>query len=413
MHARGIRRSSTAALTLLLLGAPLAAQQTVRLPQRDRPLSERPADVFAIGREEGRSWEMFSGVRGVAFDRADNLYVLDGQNTRVVVFDAGGRFVREFGRRGSGPGELQAPTGIAVTSDGSVVLADLANRAFVLFTPAGEYIRNVPFSNEAGMPTAMQADPRGGVLTRASPLRMSEPTGPGDNVARILRQPLTAVGEPSPMLSFAITPPQVIQTGSGDTRGMVRISAEPVFSARASFGVLPDGGIALHKDAEYSVLIHDGSGNHIRTIEREYRLRKVTKKDQEAYEERREQARASGADRSNSIVINMNGSGGSAPPAGAMPQLPFSVNTTFAAYMSAITTIRTDPLGRLWIQRRHEDGTDRGPIDLVDAGGRYIGTLPPQQLPTAVSASGLAAWVIRDDMDVERVVVRRLPTAWH
>jgi hypothetical protein len=49
----------------------------------------------------------------------------------------------------------------------------------------------------------------------------------------------------------------------------------------------------------------------------------------------------------------------------------------------------------------------------VDANGRYIGTLPAQPLPNAVSASGLAAWVTTDDeLGVERVTVRRLPAGW-
>ncbi|MGH7464983.1 MAG: hypothetical protein ACREK1_07395, partial [Longimicrobiales bacterium] len=82
-------------------------------------------------------------------------------------------------------------------------------------------------------------------------------------------------------------------------------------------------------------------------------------------------------------------------------------------FMSVVTSIRTDPQSRIWVQRRGADGKAAGPIDLMMPDGRYIGTLPPQELPGAVSASSLAAWVVTDaELGVERVVVRRLPASW-
>lgn len=47
-----------------------------------------------------------------------------------------------------------------------------------------------------------------------------------------------------------------------------------------------------------------------------------------------------------------------------------------------------------------------GPIDLIAADGRYIGTVTGQRIRVAVSLSGRAAYIERDDMDVEKVVVR-------
>src|SRR5688572_1248692 len=102
-------RTCVAAIALI---APvtLAAQQRVQLPARDKILSEKPAVVYSIGKEEGADWEILSGVRSVAFDARDNLYVLDGNNYRVLVFDATGKYVRSISRQGEGPGELMAPT---------------------------------------------------------------------------------------------------------------------------------------------------------------------------------------------------------------------------------------------------------------------------------------------------------------
>ena len=112
---------------------------------------------------------MFSRIEQVAFDRADNLYVLDGGGNRVVVFDRTGKYVRQFGKQGGGPGEFQAPFGMTVLSDGSVAVADLAARTYSLFGANGRYQRSVPFLNDY-MPMALGSGglaphPRGGVVT--------------------------------------------------------------------------------------------------------------------------------------------------------------------------------------------------------------------------------------------------------
>lgn len=85
---------------------------------------------------------------------------------------------------------------------------------------------------------------------------------------------------------------------------------------------------------------------------------------------------------------------------------------TFNEYMPVLAGMYADPRGRLWVQRTgREVGTD-GPIDLISANGQYIGTLVGQKLPAAVSPTGRAAYIERDEMDVEKVVVKKLPANW-
>jgi hypothetical protein len=62
------------------------------MPAADAPLRGTMRTVFAVGTAEGREWEVFGTVGDVAFDAAENLYVLDRPNKRVVVFDSAGRF---------------------------------------------------------------------------------------------------------------------------------------------------------------------------------------------------------------------------------------------------------------------------------------------------------------------------------
>jgi len=74
-------------------------------------------------------------------DGDENVLVSDYHNCRIQVFTRDGKFVREFGRSGSGDGELNLPGGIAVGVDGIVYVADCGNHRIQVFSRAGEYLR--------------------------------------------------------------------------------------------------------------------------------------------------------------------------------------------------------------------------------------------------------------------------------
>lgn len=414
-----LHRSVLTALVFMGETALVAAQH-VQLPVRDVQLSDAPADVWTIGAIEGADWEMFSGIRSVAFDRSDNLHVLDGQNLRVLVFDAAGRYQRQFGSRGGGPGEFQAPVSMTVLANDEVVVNDLGNRVWIIFDPSGAFVRSVPHHQSVGMPLGtMHAHPLG-ILSRAAPVGRGPDAAPGE--VSVFIQPLVPNAAPITLLGIPAPPPQVIDRSSGDgERRIASIRMDPVFGSRPSYGALPDGGVALHADTEYTVRVVDRAGGPVRTITRAIEPRQVTEEDREQWQERQR----SGEGISGSTIavrvdagagsrsVSIGGAGGGARQPAGGPAMTFDLaNTPFAETMAVVTGLRTDPAGRIWVQRRAADATDAGPIDLITAAGHYIGTLPPQPLPGAISASGLAAYVERDELGVERVAVRRLPAGW-
>jgi hypothetical protein len=84
----------------------------------------------------------------------------------------------------------------------------------------------------------------------------------------------------------------------------------------------------------------------------------------------------------------------------------------FADTTPALRGLRVAPSGKLWVERTGPVVGESGPIDLVTPEGQYLGTITGSALPDAISRSGLAAYIERDDDGVERVVVRRLPEGW-
>ena len=86
---------------LAALGAVRSAgQEVVELPAEDRPLDGAFEEVYRIGSFGGEEWETFGSVAGMTFDEAGNLYVVDGQASRIVVVDREGALVRTVGNAG-------------------------------------------------------------------------------------------------------------------------------------------------------------------------------------------------------------------------------------------------------------------------------------------------------------------------
>lgn len=77
---------------------------------------------------------------GLAYDRARaRLYVADSAAHRVWIFAGGGQQLGAIGRRGTGDGEFNFPTHVAVGRDGTVYVTDGLGFRIEFFTPDGAY----------------------------------------------------------------------------------------------------------------------------------------------------------------------------------------------------------------------------------------------------------------------------------
>jgi DNA-binding beta-propeller fold protein YncE len=105
----------------------------------------------------------------VAIDRDDALYALDAASGRVARFAPDGSAVT-FGGRGSGEGQLQDPSGLAVR-DGTIVVADAGNARIQLFDGEGTFLEGWPVTEWEGLaaPEADVAIDDGGTVWASSP----------------------------------------------------------------------------------------------------------------------------------------------------------------------------------------------------------------------------------------------------
>ncbi len=85
----------------------------------------------------------FWGPRDVALDGQGRVFIADTGNKRVRVYRLdGGMASHEYdiGGGGSGPGELDEPSGLAIHSDGRLFVADTWNRRVAVFDVGGGHI---------------------------------------------------------------------------------------------------------------------------------------------------------------------------------------------------------------------------------------------------------------------------------
>jgi DNA-binding beta-propeller fold protein YncE len=78
---------------------------------------------------------------GVAIDPKGNVFVADTHNHRIQEFTNTGKFIREWGDRGTGNGQFDFPRGIEIDPKGNVFVADSGNDRIQKFTNTGKYIR--------------------------------------------------------------------------------------------------------------------------------------------------------------------------------------------------------------------------------------------------------------------------------
>jgi sugar lactone lactonase YvrE len=92
----------------------------------------------------GEGPDTFSGPSDVAIAANGDIFVADGHaamsNGRIVKFSKDGKFIKAWGKTGSGPGEFNVPHSIAMDSRGRIFVADRSNSRLQIFDQDGKFI---------------------------------------------------------------------------------------------------------------------------------------------------------------------------------------------------------------------------------------------------------------------------------
>jgi sugar lactone lactonase YvrE len=99
----------------------------------------------------------FNQPNAVAIARNGDIFVSDGHtpgkdNARVVKFSKDGKFIKQWGGHGSGPGQFEVPHALAFDSKGRLFVGDRANNRIQIFDQDGKFLDQwIQFGRPSGI----------------------------------------------------------------------------------------------------------------------------------------------------------------------------------------------------------------------------------------------------------------------
>lgn len=329
------------------------------------PLAGQDATVRTLTPVRSFSAEGFSRVRGVQELPDGRVLVADQREAALYSVDFDRQERTLLGRRGEGPGEYQAPTGLYPFRGDSVLMVDLQNGRFAIVSPDGSIGRTEPLFGR-GISIPEGSDRRGNrYWDQTTAVRMEKRTDPSADQAPVVRY--DAVRQDLDTLAYLTIPGP---------------SNPNAFPAWDDWAVGPEGWVAIVRNQdEYRLdwVEPDGTVRKGSPVEGFHPLR-VSDADQRAFQE------SGGGTPRGSVRI---GTGPARKPS------PIDVPDRFPPAK----------LGRIWVTfdgraivERHVHLEDEEPLfDLFDATGVRTGSfrLPEGREIVGTGPSGIFA--VRED----------------
>jgi hypothetical protein len=245
--------------------------QVVYNPKNPSPLPGTTCQLIlreelCIGDEEGEEF-IFSQIRSVQVDEEENIYVLDRKEVCVKVFDKNGKYLRTFGRRGQGPGELQNPLRMYLVAGKEILIYDRSNSRLSFYSLQGKCLREIS--------------------TGKYWLARTIPDSKGNIIAELViwgDKPITEIKKFDPNFNPIITI-EAIEEIEEMRPYLVNDLVYSHFNVR----VMKNDNIVwgYPQDFKYEIFVVNPEGKTIRKIVKDYNPVKVTKEDKEKLKKER------------------------------------------------------------------------------------------------------------------------------
>jgi hypothetical protein len=216
-------------------------------------------DLTLEGSEEDQE-QMFQNINTLDVDEEGNMYILDEQAGNIKVFDSDGRFVKNIGRKGQGPGEFGLPISLMLTPDHNIVVNEMGQRKLLFFDREGKYLKQLSLADMFLFLGPM-------VTTDGHMIAMH--TVPGNKPETFLKK---FSPELEPILSF---------TSAHVERPPVADIFVALHLSRVLWNVTPDDHVvwADIKDPQYSIHEHNREGKLIRRMTKNFDPIPITAED--------------------------------------------------------------------------------------------------------------------------------------
>ena len=190
-------------------------------------------------------------LSGLAVNSNGNIFVLDRTDATVKVYDSLGLFIRSFGGRGEGPGQLSgSQMALLAGPADSMYVPDFGNRRVSVFAADGHFARSFGLALNGVTPRQWGILPDGTLLLEVIALVQPAETTRGRNAILRLSDDGRRVDT---LLSLPLDPVIDMSQGVANTKTVM-------FEPRTEWAVGPSGSLVEGHTADYRLRVHDTGG---------------------------------------------------------------------------------------------------------------------------------------------------------
>jgi hypothetical protein len=128
---------------------------------------------FALGGANAAGDYAFTSIRTAAIGDDGTLYVMDDRDGHVKIFDRAGKYVKTFGRKGQGPGELNLPNSISINRGKGEIMIQEISRRLSYFGLDGSFLRNQSMKEVWGL--RGRVDSKGNIVLQEAIMDPKDP----------------------------------------------------------------------------------------------------------------------------------------------------------------------------------------------------------------------------------------------
>lgn len=235
-------------------------------PPKDALTKLSLEEEFSLG-QGGADEEMFSEISGLDVDNDGNIYILDRKERKVKIFDRTGKFLKQFGKEGQGPGEMSMPLSIQITSNKELVVADALNQRLSFYSLQGEFLRALSTAKALGLSLPV-VDSQGNIVGQ-------QIVPPASGETKVMQEARKYDGELNSLFTIA----------SIDISSVIQGKINP-FQFIIFYQLGKDDSIFFNNLDEYEIKVLNSEGKLVKRILKDYDPVKVTEKDKEEFFER-------------------------------------------------------------------------------------------------------------------------------
>ena len=211
----------------------------------------RLVEEASIGATDGPDEYLLGSVQSL-YAGNDQILVLDRQVPTLRVYDMEGRHIRDIGRKGGGPGELESPRSVLLDpSDGRIFIRDGRQGRLNVYSPEGESVDTWPLVS--GISTSRQM-----VLTNDGDLFTSVFTSLESGRLRV---GMAVVGPEGAGADTLMEPQYNFEPWEVEMRNENSIWIEEVpFAPSVWWAMCPDRSVVggVSKEYQFEIFHHDG-----------------------------------------------------------------------------------------------------------------------------------------------------------